>query len=101
MVTAGIVEAEGDQVLHAQFAHVAERARRTGAPRGLGAPSQKCEFYKGTHRLSLVCSRVMMATAHLGGTDREFVHEDRAARCAFCGPVVGGALDRCSQEIGR
>jgi hypothetical protein len=43
----------------------------------------------------------MMATAPLGGTDREFVHEDRAARCAFCGLIVGGDSDRCSQEIGR
>ena len=29
-MAAGIVEAEGDQVMHAQLAHVAERHRRAG-----------------------------------------------------------------------
>ena len=30
LMAAGVVEAEGDQVLHAQLAHVAERHRRAG-----------------------------------------------------------------------
>jgi hypothetical protein len=34
-VTAGVVEAVGDQVLHALLTHVAERSRRAGWMRGL------------------------------------------------------------------
>ena len=51
-MAAGIVEAEGDQVLHAQLAHVAERHRRGGRVLCFGAIAVEPIFRAGLRTVS-------------------------------------------------
>jgi len=61
LVSARIVEAGGDKVLHAEMAHIAERHRRAG--RVLGVHWRRNPSNRRNHRRQLVCRRAFISNA--------------------------------------